>query len=63
VDDYKRLLRYVYVGDVFVNERLIAEGFAEAKVFPPNTAFAKNFADLEAAAKSFNQGLWSACSR
>ena len=27
-DKYGRLLRYVYVGDVFVNEKLVSEGYA-----------------------------------
>ena len=29
-DRYDRLLRYVYVGDVFVNKELVKDGFAEA---------------------------------
>ncbi len=37
-DRYGRLLRYVYVGDVFVNRELVADGWAEAVDYPPDTA-------------------------
>ncbi len=35
-DQYGRLLRYVYVGDLFVNARLVAAGYAEAVAYPPD---------------------------
>lgn len=50
-DRYGRLLRYVYVGDVFVNAELVAGGFAEAGYYPPDTGFTQLFEDLEAAAR------------
>ena len=34
-DGYDRLLRYVYVGDVFVNEELVRLGYAEAVLYRP----------------------------
>lgn len=37
-DRYGRLLRYVYVGDVFVNRQLAAGGWAIAKDYPPDTS-------------------------
>jgi endonuclease YncB( thermonuclease family) len=37
-DRYDRLLRYVFVGDVFVNYELVKQGAAEAKVYTPDTA-------------------------
>lgn len=37
-DQYGRLLRYVYVGDTFVNGALVAGGWAVAKDYPPDTA-------------------------
>ena len=37
-DQYGRLLRYVYVGDTFVNGALVAGGWAGAKDYPPDTA-------------------------
>lgn len=50
-DRYGRLLRYVYVGEMFVNAELVAGGFAEAGYYPPDTAFTQLFEDLEAAAR------------
>lgn len=50
-DRYGRLLRYVYVGDVFVNAQLVADGYAEAGYYPPDVAFNAYFEDLEAAAR------------
>jgi len=50
-DKYGRLLRYVYVGEVFVNAELVAGGYAEAGYYPPDTAFTGLFEDLEATAR------------
>jgi len=38
VDPYDRLLRYVLVGDVFVNYELVDGGYAEAKRYWPDVA-------------------------
>jgi endonuclease YncB( thermonuclease family) len=35
-DRFDRLLRYVYVGDVFVNAALVQDGYAEAVLYPPD---------------------------
>lgn len=55
-DQYGRLLRYVYVGDTFVNARLVAEGWAEAVTYPPDTAYAAWFNALEAEAAAAGLG-------
>lgn len=55
-DPYGRLLRYVYVGDIFVNAELVADGFAESVSYPPDTAFFDYFVDLESDAKAANLG-------
>jgi micrococcal nuclease len=55
-DRYGRLLRYVYVGDVFVNAELVADGYAEAGYYPPDTAYLDYFEELEASAKAANRG-------
>jgi micrococcal nuclease len=55
-DVYGRLLRYVYVGNTFVNAELVAEGYAEAVVYPPDTAYADTFASLEASARAAGLG-------
>ena len=56
VDRYGRLLRYIYVGNVFVNEALVRDGYAENFVWPPNTRFAAHFRALEAEARSAERG-------
>lgn len=37
-DKYERLLRYVFTTEDFVNYRLVEEGAAEARSYPPDTA-------------------------
>lgn len=46
-DQYGRLLRYIYVGDVFVNEELVRDGFAEAVKYGSDDREWANFVDLE----------------
>jgi micrococcal nuclease len=60
-DTYGRLLRYVYVGDVFVNDTLVRQGFAEAEPVKPDTLFASQFLQAQNESKQDNRGLWSAC--
>jgi len=60
-DDYGRLLAYVYVGDVFVNARLVARGFARTLEIAPNTSMAARLGRLEARAGAAGRGLWGAC--
>ncbi len=57
-DKYDRLLRYVYVGDVFVNAKLVKDGHAQAKDYPPDSTHAAEFAELEQQAKAANKGCW-----
>ncbi len=51
-DRYDRLLRYVYVGDVFINAELIKRGVAEAKRYAPDTAQAPALEAVEAEARA-----------
>jgi micrococcal nuclease len=37
-DRYGRLLRYVFVDNVFINEALVFEGHADARAYPPDTS-------------------------
>ena len=46
-DQYGRLLRYVYVGDTFVNEQLVRGGWAEVVVYQPDDQYADDFRTLE----------------
>lgn len=60
-DDYGRLLAYVRAGDVEVNERLLAGGYARTLEIAPNDERAAPFARLEAEAGRTGRGLWGAC--
>ena len=55
-DRFGRLLRYVYVGNLFVNGALVEQGWAEAVEFPPNTSRAAQLRQLEQAAAAANIG-------
>ena len=57
-DRYGRLLRYVYVGDLFVNAELVRRGLAWAKAYPPDTRHHDYLEKLEAEAKQAGRGIW-----
>ncbi|QQS21393.1 MAG: thermonuclease family protein [Candidatus Moraniibacteriota bacterium] len=58
-DKYGRLLRYVYVGDTFVNEVLVRDGFARASAYPPDVAHQDLFREAEREAREARRGLWA----
>jgi endonuclease YncB( thermonuclease family) len=57
-DQYDRLLRYVFVGDTFVNLKLVENGFATAATYPPDVACADTFVAYEDSARNNGVGLW-----
>jgi len=59
-DQHGRLLRYVYLGDIFVNAELIRSGYATAWTYPPDVAFSDLFVQLESEAREAGLGLWVA---
>jgi micrococcal nuclease len=58
-DRFDRLLRYIYVGDTFVNARLVEQGFAEVVSYPPDNANFDYFRSLEDQARAANRGCHS----
>ncbi|MGJ3238763.1 MAG: thermonuclease family protein [Anaerolineae bacterium] len=46
-DRYGRLLRYIYVGDTFVNRQLVADGYAEAVLYQPDDEYYDDFRRFE----------------
>jgi len=58
-DRYGRLLRYVYIGDLMVNEVLLAEGYANVMTYPPDVKYTERFLELEQDARAGKRGLWS----
>ena len=59
VDEFGRLLRYVYLGDELANARLVVNGYAHAYTYPPNIRHAELFVALQREARSNDRGLWS----
>lgn len=59
-DKYGRLLRYVYVDGVFVNEALISGGYANVSTYPPDVRYAETFLAAEQTARMSGSGLWGA---
>jgi hypothetical protein len=60
MDSYHRLLRYVYVGEVFVNAELVRLGYARASVSPPDIRYEKLLLGLENEARDSRRGMWAA---
>ncbi len=60
-DQYGRLLRYVYVGDTFINLTLVEGGFALVETVPPDVAHASEFVSAAREAKGAQRGLWRSC--
>ena len=46
-DRYGRLLRYIYVGNTFVNEQLVAQGYAEVVLYEPDDRYYEDFLRFE----------------
>ena len=59
VDKYGRLLRYVYVDDIFVNAELVRQGLAYAQAYPPDTKHQDYLEKLEQEAKQAGRGIWA----
>lgn len=60
VDKYGRLLRYVYVEDLFVNKYLVEQGYAKVATYPPDVKYSQLFLEVEQTARKNNLGLWGA---
>lgn len=57
-DDYGRLLRYVKSEGVFVNEKLVAEGYAKAFNYKNTNVYGDRFKELEKEAQAGKLGMW-----
>ena len=59
-DQFGRLLRYVWLGDGrMVNKVLVDEGYARAVTLPPDVKHAADFVRLERDARAEERGLWA----
>jgi len=57
-DRYDRLLRYVYVEDVFVNAELVRVGLARVISYPPDTRYQSLLEEVEEEARRAGRGIW-----
>ena len=58
-DNRGQLLGYVFTEDgTFVNEEILREGHAKAKITVPNIRYAEQFRDWEYEAKKAKKGIW-----
>ena len=58
-DQYGRLLRYVFAGDIFVNAELVRLGYAYADTWPPDVKYSDYFVQLQWEAREAGRGLWA----
>lgn len=59
VDNYGRLLRYVYVNDTFVNLAMVREGYARVLIIYPDDKYAKELKEAMLDARSERLGIWN----
>ena len=57
-DKYGRLLLYIWVGDIFVNETMIEQGYAYEYTYSTPYIYQSEFKAAQESAKSLEKGLW-----
>lgn len=60
-DRYGRSLRYIFVGEIFVNDALVREGFSSSATYPPDVKYQAKFREAEVEARENKRGLWGSC--
>ncbi|MEK5230878.1 thermonuclease family protein [Lysinibacillus sp. FSL K6-0232] len=59
-DNYDRLLAYVFVDDVLLQEALLQEGLAAVRfIHKPNNTFEEEFREIQQAAQAAKLNIWS----
>ena len=58
-DQFDRLLRYLWVGSMSVNEELVRRGAGISRRYPPDTGMADRFESAQTAANAASLGLWA----
>jgi micrococcal nuclease len=57
-DEYGRLLRYVYIDNLFVNAEMIRLGLARFEEIEPNVKFSNLFLETENKARKAKRCIW-----
>ena len=60
-DKYGRLLRYVWSGELMINEYLVSQGFANIATYPPDVKHQDRLLKAQKEAVLNKRGLWKAC--
>jgi micrococcal nuclease len=59
LDQYKRTLAYIWVGDTLVNEAMVRAGWAVQFTLPPNVKYVDRIRSAEHDAREKKRGLWA----
>lgn len=59
-DRYGRLLRYIWKGDVLINEQIAHEGYAASSSYPPDVKYQERIVAAQKEARDGGKGLWGA---
>lgn len=59
LDQYRRTLAYVWLGDTLVNEAMVQAGWAVQFTLPPNVKYVERIRAAEHDARDHKRGLWS----
>ena len=59
VDDFERLLRYIWVNNVLINEVMVREGFAFSSRYEPDVMYQERLDIAQDEAQNAGKGLWS----
>ncbi len=57
-DKYGRLLAYVWINGIMVNEKMVCDGYAYVLTIPPNVKYADRFRKCFSEATEYGFGLW-----
>lgn len=57
-DQYGRLLRYIFVDNIFVNMQLVKEGYATVYIFQPNIRYETSLRNAENEAETSKLNIW-----
>ena len=58
-DKYKRLLRYAYIGDIFINAEMLRRGYATTLFIPPNDLYKKELLAIEGTPRQTDDKFWA----
>lgn len=62
MDQYGRLLAYVWIGEMMANMEIVSRGYANVFTVPPNVRYEAEFRAAERDARESGRGLWQLAS-